>query len=234
MAVAALLGAAPHAEFIRAAIESRARRGAKLESVGRADLCVTKGTIRELPGKRLSVEVPKMRAVVLGTTSQQIEARFTYLGPTTGSAPLGSGEIRRQFGLKLRAQDGCNVVYAMWRIEPEAKLVVSVKSNPGMRTHAECGTRGYQNIKPARATPVPALKPGDSHVLRAEMEGAALLVEVDGAVVWQGEVGAAALSFDGPVGLRSDNARFEIELAALPPHGTRTATPPCHEEEDSE
>ena len=29
-------------------------------------------------------------------------------------------DARRQVGLKLRARDGCNVVYVMWRIEPKA------------------------------------------------------------------------------------------------------------------
>ena len=73
--------------------------------------------------------------------------------------PLASGEMRRQFGLKLRAEDACNLVYAMWRIEPESKLVVSVKSNPGQHTSAQCGNRGYQNIKPLHSSPLPSLRP---------------------------------------------------------------------------
>ena len=32
---------------------------------------------------------------------------------------------------KLRAEDACNLVYVMWRIEPQSRLVVSVKRNPG-------------------------------------------------------------------------------------------------------
>jgi hypothetical protein len=86
-------------------------------------------------------------------------------------ARLGSGELRRQFGLKLRAQDACNLVYAMWRIVPQSKLVVSVKSNPGQHSSAECGNRGYRNIKPRRSIPVPILRSGDAHDLRAEMNG---------------------------------------------------------------
>jgi hypothetical protein len=39
-----------------------------------------------------------MRAYLNASTPQQIEARFTYLGSTGKEAPLGSGEIRRQFG----------------------------------------------------------------------------------------------------------------------------------------
>ena len=69
-------------------------------------------------------------------TVQDAEARFKYLGPTSQEARLGSGESRRQFGLRLRAQDPCNLVYAMWRIEPEPMLVVSVKRNPGMHSSA--------------------------------------------------------------------------------------------------
>jgi hypothetical protein len=121
--------------------------------------------------------------------------------------------MRRQFGLKLRAQDACNLVYAMWRIEPESKLVVSVKSNPGEHTSAQCGNRGYQNIKPRRSLPVPVLTPGSTHTLRAQMNGAEMEVFADNSLVWEGSVGTDALSFDGPVGLRSDNARLLIDFA---------------------
>jgi len=184
----------------------------KLISVSRANLCVTEGAIEELPGKRLSVGVPKMRAYLNASTQQIVEAHFTYLGPTGNEARLGSGELRRQFGLKLRAQDACNLVYAMWRIEPESKLVVYVKRNPTQHSSAQCGNRGYQNIKPRRGTPVPALRSGDAHTLRAEMNGAEMKVFADNSLVWEGSVGPDALGFDGPVGIRSDNARLQIDL----------------------
>jgi hypothetical protein len=153
-----------------------------------------------------------MRAYVEEQTQQDVEAQFKYLGATDQESQLGSGEMRRQFGLKLRAQDACNLVYAMWRIEPESQLVVSVKSNPGQHTSAECGNRGYTNIKPLHSEPVPALHPGDTHTLRAEMNGAELKVLIDGKVVWDGPVSNEALTFDGPVGIRSDNAKLEIGL----------------------
>jgi hypothetical protein len=155
-----------------------------------------------------------MRAYVNAYTPPEVQARFTYLGSTPNEAPLASGEMRRQFGLKLRAQDACNLVYAMWRIEPESKLVVSVKSNPGEQSSAQCGNRGYQNIKPRRSSPVPALEPGTTHTLRAQMNGAEMQVFADNSLVWEGSVGPDALRFDGPVGIRSDNARLQIELAA--------------------
>jgi hypothetical protein len=155
-----------------------------------------------------------MRAYVNWLTAQAAEVRFTYLGPTAVQAPLGSGVIRRQFGLKLRAQDACNLVYAIWRFEPESKLVVSVKSNPGEHTSADCGNRGYRNIKAQRAKPVPSLHPGETHTLRAEMKASELSVFVDETLAWAGDLGPGVLSIDGPVGIRSDNARLEIDLRA--------------------
>src|SRR5271154_1016400 len=194
-----------------------------LRPVSRASLCVTEGTIEQLPGERLSVSVPKMRAYVNELTPQIVEAQFIYLGSTGNEARLGSGELRRQFGLKLRAQDACNLVYAMWRIEPESKLVVSVKSNPGQHSSAECGNRGYRNIKPARSKLVPVLRPGSAHSLRAEMNGAEMKVFADNVLVWEGSVGPEAGSLEGPVGMRSDNARLQLELLAPEPRKLQPA-----------
>jgi len=182
--------------------------------IGRNSLCVTEGAIKETEGNRLSVDVPKMRAYVNRWTAQAIEARFTYLGPTAVQSPLASGQIRRQFGLKLRAHDGCNLIYAMWRFEPESKLVVSVKSNPDEHSSAECGNRGYRNIKARKTSPVPTLHPGDLHTVRAEMNAAEMAVFVDGTLVWEGNVGPGTVSSDGPVGIRSDNTRLDLEIRA--------------------
>jgi hypothetical protein len=201
---------------------------AKLRVVSRADLCVTEGTIDDLPGQGLGVSVPKMRAYVNAPTPPLVEAHFTYLGSTGNEARLGSGELRRQFGLKLRAEDACNLVYAMWRIEPESKLVVSVKNNPGQHSSAECGNRGYRNIKPRRSTPVPVLRPGATHTLRAEMNGDEMKVFADNTMVWEGSVGPEAVRFEGPVGIRSDNARLQIELrAGLPLKAQSGSAPGC-------
>jgi hypothetical protein len=195
--------------------------GNKLSPVSRANLCVTEGAIEELAGGQLGVGVPKMRAYLNALTPQSVEAEFTYLGSTGNEARLGSGELRRQFGLKLRAQDACNLVYAMWRIEPESKLVVSVKSNPGQHTSAECGNRGYRNIKPTHGKPVPSLHPGQAHALRAEMNGAEMKVFADNVLVWEGSVGPEAGNLEGPVGMRSDNARLEVEFRAAQPLRTQ-------------
>jgi hypothetical protein len=194
-----------------------------LVPVSRANLCVTEGTIEERATGEMSVNVPKMRAYVNETTPQLVEVQFTYLGSTENETRLGSGELRRQFGLKLRAEDACNLVYAMWRIEPESRMVVSVKTNPGQHTSAECGNRGYRNVKPAHSAPVPILHPGESHVLRAAMTGSRMQVFVDGSLVWDGDVGSDVLGFNGPVGMRSDNARLQMQFRAGQPV---TASPP--------
>jgi hypothetical protein len=201
----------------------------QLTPVSKANLCVTEGSIEETPDHRLSVNVAKMRAYVDAYTQPVAQVRFTYLGSTPNEAPLASGEMRRQFGLKLRAQDACNLVYAMWRIEPESKLVVSVKNNPGGHTSAQCGNRGYQNIKPQHSSPLPSLRSGDTHTLRAEMNGVELRVFADDSPVWEGSVGAEALGFEGPVGMRSDNARLQIDLETGQP--TQQSPPGCRGQE---
>jgi hypothetical protein len=221
----------PGAFLVLAAITLQAAPNpspSKLVAVSRADLCITEGAIEELPGGRLSVAVPKMRAYLNASTPQEVEVHFTYLGSTGNEARLGSGELRRQFGLKLRAQDACNLVYAMWRIEPESKLVVSVKSNPGQRTSAECGNRGYRNIKPQHSKPVPLLREGETHNLRAEMNSDEVRVFADNALVWEGSVGSDTLSLNGPVGMRSDNARLELQfLAPLSANSQINQAPGC-------
>jgi hypothetical protein len=201
--------------------------------VGHSQLCVTKGKVEIASGKHLRVSVPEMRAVLNQLTPQHVEAHFTYLGPSKDEKPLGSGELRRQFGLKLRAANGCNLVYAMWRIAPKAELVVSVKSNPGMSTHAECGTNGYTNIKPDQVLPIPHLQKGSSHTMRALMHESNLRVFVDQELVWEGDVGQAAMAFDGPVGIRTDNSRFTFELFTDPPVQPEDPLP-CHASNEDE
>jgi hypothetical protein len=61
---------------------------------------------------------------------------------------------------------------------------------------------------------VPDVGPGQPHVLGAAIRGHELRVTVDGAASWLGELPETAFSFDGPVGLRSDNGAFSAELRA--------------------
>jgi hypothetical protein len=194
-------------------------RETHLIQVPRSSLCVTEGVLGESPGQRLSVDVPKMRAYVNRFTTQTVAVNFVYVGPTASESALGSGEVRRQFGLKLRAQDPCNLVYAMWRLEPESGLVVSVKLNPGQHTSAACANHGYRTIKPRQSSPLPPLHPGDTGTLSAETDADSLRILVDGSVVWMGTLGAEVFDLKGPVGIRSDNVRLRLQLQAGEPTG---------------
>jgi hypothetical protein len=102
----------------------------------------------------------------------------------------------------------------MWRFAPEPSLIVSVKRNPGLHASKACGNSGYRTVTPSRATPVEAPQIGTAHRLAAALDGAALHVFIDGRPVWDGELGPEALDMEGPVGIRSDNARLELALFA--------------------
>ena len=54
-------------------------------------------------------------------------------------------------------------------------------------------------------------------------------VFADNFPVWEGSVGPDALAFDGPVGIRSDNARLQIDLLAGKP--LKPQAPGCRGEE---
>ena len=195
---------------------SLAAQAGSLQRVQLDALCVTDGQATPLPDGRLAINTPASRAVVMAPTAARAELRFRYLGASEGSKPLASGQMRRQIGLKLRAQDQCNLLYAMWRIEPKDEIVVSIKRNPGMNTHAACDAHGYTNLRWQTKAATPAITAGESHTLRAELRGETLTVYADDAVVWTGPVGAEIAGIDGPVGFRTDNARFELDfLAAL-------------------
>lgn len=200
-----------------------------MAAVPRADFCVTEGGLDEMHDGVLAVTVPKMRAYVNRPSSDAAEVRFTYLGSTAIESRLGSGVSRRQFGLKLRAANACNVIYAMWRIEPESKLVVSVKTNAGQQSSAECANHGYRTVKPTFAAATPRLAPGQTHRLLAQIRDQELRAFIDGNIVWEGTLGSAARDLRGPVGVRSDNARLEFTLSIEAPAGSmpKSVLPRC-------
>ena len=187
---------------------------APLDRVAQDGLCVTNGVIATLSGARLAIDSPSSRAVTRNIGYPSAEIHFRYLGPTKDSKPLASGELRRQIGIKLDAQDTCNLLYVMWHIEPNSRIAVSVKRNRGQHTHEQCGAHGYVNIKPAMSVQPVKIVPGDSHTLRADLLREELTVSADGAVVWRGTLGNQIEDLAGPVGLRTDNARFEFEYFA--------------------
>lgn len=196
------------------AVADDAAAGSPVGRVGGGTLCVTNGVVSPRPDGRLAIATASSRAVVRGSDGQTAEIRFRYLGPTADSKPLASGELRRQIGIKLHAQDTCNLLYVMWHIEPDAKIGVSIKHNPTQHTHAECHANGYTTIRPSTSAAMPRILPGEAHTLRAELRGTELIVLADGRRAWVGAVGGGLAGIDGPVGFRTDNARFEFEYFA--------------------
>jgi hypothetical protein len=182
--------------------------------VARGSLCVTNGVVSPLPDGWLAVETASSRGVVRGSDGQTAEIRFRYLGPTADSKPLASGELRRQIGIKLHAQDTCNLLYVMWHIEPDSKIGVSIKHNPTQHTHAQCHANGYTTLRPNTSVAMPRILRNEAHTLRAELRGTELIVLADGRRAWVGTVGGGLAGIDGPVGFRTDNARFEFEYFA--------------------
>jgi hypothetical protein len=188
-----------------------------LAPVDPADLKLTSGTLVKKSATTFSVEDPSFRAELDAAPRSSAEIAFVYRGPTRQNAPLASGELRRQIGLKLRAKDTCNVVYVMWHIEPSRGIEVSVKSNPGQKTHEECSDRGYTFIKPTWVGgELGGIQAGSRHTLAATIAGATLRVVADGRPAWAGDLPPQAFGFNGPVGVRSDNGIFDVELKASP------------------
>lgn len=183
-------------------------------------VCVSAGAIASAANRTFRVDAGGMRAEVAGDRSAAAELPFTYNGPSSVVTPLANGEVRRQIGLKLRAQDTCNVLYVMWHIEPTAGVFVSLKRNVGASKHAECRDGGYTTLQPRIRAEAPAVVAGAAHVLRAEIDAGDLVVSADGAVVWRGELPPAALAIVGPVGIRTDNGAFDVELRV--PGGARS------------
>lgn len=188
-------------------------------------LCVTKG---ELDGA--AIEVPTMRGYAIGAGGDAAQLTFTYKGESQESRALASGDVRRQIGLKLRAQDSCNVVYVMWRLDPRPKLDISVKVNPGQTAHEQCGADGYTKIRSRTKALVPAYEYNKTHTLRAEIVGDDIFAWVDGKLLFQGRLPASARAIRGPAGMRSDNVAFDLVELAAPKPAASGGAPACKRE----
>ncbi len=178
-----------------------------------SSLRLTEGSVRPTGGT-IAITEPSVRGVVPDSTGDAAGLDVVYFGPSAETATLASGAERSQLGLKLRAQDSCNVIYVMWRIEPVSEIVVQLKRNPERATHAACGNGGYERIRPGHQSAPPALVPGASHTLSAAIDGDDLSVWADQALVWRGTLPAEARALRGPAGFRTDNVHAELVLHA--------------------
>jgi hypothetical protein len=198
----------------------------KLAPVAKDAMCATRGALA-IGGE---VTEPTVRGYVRGSGGDAAAMKFTFRGDTAKTRDLAGGQTRRQIGLKLRAQDGCNLVYVMWRLDPKLALDVSVKINAGKKTHEQCGADGYTKVKPIKAVKnmqVPALVAGESHTMRAEIVGDELHVWIDDKPLWRGTLPASARTLKGPAGLRSDNLSFVLDSFEAPGGDPNAPLPKC-------
>lgn len=192
--------------------------------VPRAALDVSDGQVGETADGFLTIDSPEVRATEQAAGAKGARLTFVYRGATREVSKLASGAVAHQIGLKLRAKNTCNLLYAMWKLEGETTVAVSVKRNPGMSTHQECGANGYINVQPTfRVTrdKFPDAGDGKPHTLEARLfkhdaNSFEFVVKADGAVAWEGSIDAALLNdIDGPAGFRTDNAAFTFRFASL-------------------
>lgn len=190
-------------------------RSTNLNTITYSQLIVTSGEIEKRDDDTMTLRSPIVRATIGNTSRNIIEIDFRYLGPTLRQVPLASGEYRRQIGLKMRERNTCNVIYAMWHIEPTKGIHVSVKSNPKKNTHSECQDGGYKNLTPYFFSPtVPEIRYGESHRFGIRIDHNSIHIDVDGLGVWSGELPRETLGFEGPAGIRSDNGIFNLRIRA--------------------
>lgn len=188
----------------------------KVEAVAPDRMCVTHGTMQD--GQ---VTDPTFRAVSTTSAGDAASLTFKMHEWPVETRALRSGDVRHQLGLKLRAADGCNLVYVMWRLDPpRPSIEVQIKKNPGAHNNDECGTEGYARVKPSKRGKIPYASPGEQHTIQAEIHGDDLTAWVDGQLAWFGTLPSDARSLEGPSGVRSDNLAFDlVTFAADPGHG---------------
>jgi hypothetical protein len=171
-------------------------------------VCVTQGQLTP-SSDGVAIEQPALRFFVPDSGGDRATLSFTYLGPSDATRTLKSGAIREQLGVKLRARDGCNVLYAMWRIS-ESRIVVQLKSNPEASTSDVCGVAGYATVRPQLEVALPAITEGSRHELEASLNGRVLRVSIDALEVWSGLVPEHMVLAEGPVGFRTDNVKLLV------------------------
>ena len=176
------------------------------------------GTISQTKSGYLTVVGPKERAVRTSGKHSQALLRFRYRGPSEKTAPLDSGAVIQQIGLKMRAMNTCNLLYIMWRIKPTEEIYIAIKRNPGKSKYADCGANGYIELGRVPLKPLGITAATQkTHRLGASVTETAGRyageVTIDGRRIWSREIDAKLISnINGPVGIRSDNGSFIFKL----------------------
>jgi hypothetical protein len=189
---------------------------ARLVQLKAENLDVTSGKIVENSPYFLAVDDPSMRATVRDSTNTLACLQFRYLEPTKDRVKTKGGIEFHQIGLKLLSRDPCNLLYVMWRIHPNAELVILQKSNPGQTESNQCCNHGYTDLFRKKVLPFAA---AENHELLAQVS------QVDGqsveVTIWTDFQEAARVTLnpkifpkiDGVSGIRSENGRYQFRYS---------------------
>lgn len=141
-------------------------------------------------------------------SGESLSIKGVYDGPSDPTIANADGSIVRQFGIKMRNANTCNICYVMRVVEPISRIVVSVKNNPGMTLNAECRDGGYTSYA---SVLISQIYPGQEYELSARIADGTntLMVYYNKEPIWIGEVGAA---WSGIGGIRTDNVKTHLEV----------------------
>jgi hypothetical protein len=187
----------------------------KLTQVNLNKLDITSGAITELEPAILSINEPVSRATLKTGNAQVACVQFRHLGPTSRIEQSKSGQEFHQIGLKLRSLNPCNLIYVMWRIKPQPKLIILLKRNKGQSTSAECRNRGYTTLA---EIPFQHFLVGQFNELMACVQThpdgqGEVRCWVNWQEVLQAPVGADVIqAVNGPPGIRTDNGQYHLRF----------------------
>lgn len=164
-------------------------------------------------GSQVSTAAPEMRCVFT-RSNDQVYLFFIYSGDTATLAHLGDGSVRRQIGLKVIAQNTCNVLYVMWWTD--GTIQASMKINPNMSTHAQCADGGYSVIGSYSGPPL--VVSTSVHMLHVRILRATkqLVIQTDNGSAHTFVLPDPALQLIGPTGLRTDNCIADMTTLVTP------------------
>jgi hypothetical protein len=189
----------------------------KVEPVSPGALDVTSGKVKPLRSGLLQIDHNSVRAVQMGRWARNGKIRFESRGQTAELKPFKSGIVKEQIGLKLRAMDGCNLVYVMWTLHPKEEITVRTKENPNKTESEDCESDGYTLLDTYRVPQKKSARNRRTSRLQADFVSKGnrhhVLVYVDNVRVLQVRIPHSFVStVNGPVGLRSDNGRFRLRF----------------------
>ncbi len=181
-----------------------------------SDLQITSGQDRTrlLGSGLIEVKAPVFRATSRSSVSTASQLSFAYREALPNPEPTEGGQVRIQVGQKLMSKDPCNLIYVMWRLFPQERIVVSVKRHSGS-TSAECGGQGYTNVASIAVPADLSARSGSYRDLQSVYDPSTRLlsVQINGREIWEGSLPTKLVrGLSGPVGVRADNGHFRFRF----------------------